>query len=376
MTVRLALITSYAQSICNFRASLVRDLVGRGVRVYALAPDYDAEIRAAVMALGAEPIDCSLSRVGMNPLRDAVDMVRLTRLLRRLKPDLTLGYFIKPVIYGTLAAAAAGVPTRYALIEGAGYAFTDDGSLGIKRRLLRAAIVRLYRLGLSRVDRAFFLNDDDVALFTGHGMVAADKVVRLTGIGVELNEFPMVAATTEPVTFILVARLLAEKGIREYVAAARRIKAKHPHTRFLLLGGTDPNPGAIPLAEVRRWVAEGVIEWPGHVPDVRPWLRQASVFVLPSYREGLPRSTQEAMASGLPVITTDAPGCRETVVNGRNGFLVPVRDVDALAAAMERFVLEPALIESMGWISHRMAEEMFDARKINRTIIEALGLAA
>ena len=161
----------------------------------------------------------------------------------------------------------------------------------------------------------------------------------------------------------------------EYAEAARRVKAKYPTARFVLLGGLDPNRGGLGRAQVQAWVTEGLLEWPGHV-EVKPWLAQASVYVLPSYyREGVPRSTQEALAMGRPVITTDAPGCRETVVDGENGFLVPVRDVEALAERMIRFIEEPALIETMGQASRRLAQERFDVRRINARIMEILRIA-
>ena len=160
----------------------------------------------------------------------------------------------------------------------------------------------------------------------------------------------------------------------EYAGAARLIKKKHPDTRFILLGSLDSNPGALSESEVQQWVSDGILEWPGHVPDLRPWLAQTSVYVLPSYREGLPRSTQEAMAMARPVITADAPGCRDTVINGQNGFLVPVRDADALAAAMERFIVQPDLIDKMGQASRNMAEERFDARKTNQVILREMGI--
>jgi glycosyltransferase involved in cell wall biosynthesis len=176
------------------------------------------------------------------------------------------------------------------------------------------------------------------------------------------------------VTFTLVARLLGEKGIREYVAAARQVKARHPEVRFLLLGWIDSTPSAIGEAEVASWVADGIVEWPGYV-DVRPWLAQTSVFVLPSYyREGVPRSTQEAMAAGRPVITTDAPGCRETVVAGENGFLVPPRNVDSLVTAMLYFVENPQQVRIMGRNSRRLVEERFDVRAINERMLSAMGL--
>jgi glycosyltransferase involved in cell wall biosynthesis len=174
-----------------------------------------------------------------------------------------------------------------------------------------------------------------------------------------------------PVAFCLAARLLREKGVYEYAAAARIVKARFPDARFLLLGRLDENPGSLSAAEVQQWVQEGLIEWPGHVP-MRDWLAQASVFVLPSYREGVPRSTQEAMAMGRAVITTDVPGCRETVVDGLNGYLVPPRSAEALAGAMEKLIQDAGLLARMGLESRKMAEEKFDVHRINALILREL----
>ena len=235
----------------------------------------------------------------------------------------------------------------------------------------------LYRAAFRICDRVFFQNDEDAAHFIASGSLSPEKVVRVNGTGVDLARYALVPPVRKPVTFLLMARLLREKGICEYAAAARQVRARHPEARFVLLGGLDPNPGGLARDEVEVWVREGVLEWPGAVDDVRPWIAQASVYVLPSYyREGVPRSTQEAMAMGRPVITTDNVGCRETVVDGVNGFLVPVRDVDALVAAMEHFIAEPALIESMGRESRRLAEERFDIHRINAVMLEAMGIRA
>lgn len=371
---RLAIISNQAFSLVNFRGYLIRELVAAGVEVYALAPDYDDRFRGEVRSLGAVPVDFSLARTGMNPLRDGLDLLRLTNLLRRIRPDATLGYFIKPVIYGTIAAWLAGVPRRYALIEGLGYVFTESGAKESWRRVVLCWIVSaLYRAALKRAERVFFLNDDDISEFVEKGIVDQDKTVKLGGIGVDLDEWRPLPPSMQPLTFLLAARLLREKGIVEYAEAARRVKRRYPNVRFVLLGGLDPNPGGLTQSEVEGWVREGLLEWPGHV-DVRPWLAQTSVYVLPSYREGVPRSTQEAMAMGRPVITTDAPGCRETVEHGRNGFLVPVRDPRALAEAMLRFIEQPELIESMGRESRRMAEERFDVYKVNAVMLQAMGI--
>ncbi len=287
---------------------------------------------------------------------------------------MAFGYAIKPVIYGSLAARIAGVPRRFAMIEGLGYAFTPpDGREHLKRRALRGMVSILYATALRSPSRVFFLNGDDIDEFTRSHLVSPKKASLLGGIGVELEKWPPAPPVTRPVTFLLAARLLREKGIVEYATAARLVRSRHPEARFILLGGLDSNPGALSREEVESWSDD--VEWPGHVPDVRPWLARASVFVLPSYyREGVPRSTQEAMSMARPVITTDAPGCRETVVDGVNGFLVPPRDPQALAEAMERFILHPELIERMGQASRRLAEERFDVRRANLRIMEEMGL--
>jgi len=373
---KIALIGSQAFALWNFRGPLIQEMVERNLEVYALAPDYDDETREKVRKLGAKPIQYRLSRTGLNPFRDALDFLGLIATLRRIRPDVTFSYTIKPVIYGTLAAWVVGVPRRFAMIEGLGYAFTAPGEQEeLKRRVVRTIAQFLYKLALRRATKVFFLNPDDLNEFVQKRLVHSEKAFLLGPIGVDLRAFTPAPPVSEPITFLLAARLLREKGVLEFVEAARRIKAKYSNTRFLVLGGLDTNPGAISGEEVEGWVKEGLIEWPGHVADVRPYLAQASVFVLPSYyREGVPRSIQEAMAMARPIITTDAPGCRETVIPGVNGFLVPVRDVDALVSAMERFINEPELIEKMGKESRRIAEERFDVHKINRVLLEAMGL--
>ncbi|MBO8143310.1 MAG: glycosyltransferase family 4 protein [Thermodesulfobacterium sp.] len=351
-------------------------MVERGHEVLALAPDYDDKTKERIKALGAVPIDYYLSRTGLNPFQDAYTFLQLFFLLRKLKPDVVLSYAVKPVIYGTLAAWLARVPRRFALVAGLGYVFTSTREQErVTKKLLRKLVSLLYREAFHRATRVFFQNPDDLQEFYLRGLAKREKSVLIGATGVDMKAFSPTPPVQNPVTFLLVARLLREKGIYEFVEAAKRIKSKYPNTRFLLVGGLDSNPGSIKREEVEDWVKEGIIEWPGHVEDVRQWISQASVFVLPSfYREGVPRSIQEAMAMGRPVITTDAPGCRETVIDGINGFLVPVQDVEALAQAMERFIQKPELIEKMGKESRRIAEERFDVHKINARFLRELGL--
>jgi glycosyltransferase involved in cell wall biosynthesis len=367
----IAIISSQAFSVINFRGELIKAMKSQGLTIYALAPDFTDEQRAVVRSLGAEPVDYRVSRAGMNPLRDAADVSMLARLLRRLRPDATFGYFIKPVIYGSIASWLAGVPRRFSMIEGLGYIFASSEESGsVPRKILRAGVSAAYRLALGLNERIFFLNHDDIELFVKRQLVPREKLIHLDGIGVDLESFRPEPPVTAPVTFLLVARMLREKGVYEFVDAARIVRRQYPETRFLLVGNPDENPASVRAEELASWAAEGLIEWPGQVADVRPWIARASVFVLPSYyREGLPRSTQEAMAMARPVITSDNPGCRETVTDGVNGFLVPVRNAPALAQAMIRFIEQPELVERMGAESRRIAVSRFDVHEINRQIL-------
>lgn len=372
----IAMLTSGAATLANFRGPLIGEFVSHGITVYALAPDHDADTRAAMEQLGAIPVDVSLERTGMHPLRDLRDMFGLVRTFRRLKPDAVFGYFIKPVTYGTIAARLAGVQRRFAMVAGLGYVFTPGaGPDTLKRRVLRGVASSLYWLAFRLCRVVFVQNEDDRSFFIDNGIAPAGRIELLAGSGVDLDRLSPAPAVTAPVTFLLMARLLREKGIAEFVEAARLLRADYPDARFVLLGGWDPNPGGFTLEEVRAWVDEGLIEWPGHQSDVRPIIAQSSVFVLPSYREGKPRSTQEAMAMARPIVTTDAPGCRDTVVEGYNGFLVPARDPVPLAQAMKRFLDQPELIEPMGAASRQLAEERFDVRRINAHMLRAMGIA-
>ncbi|WIY52441.1 glycosyltransferase family 4 protein [Devosia sp. YIM 151766] len=373
----IAIIGNAGGSMLNFRAPLIQDIIALGHKVLAFAPDYDDDTKEKLREVGAVPLDYTLSRTGLNPFRDFSDIVRLRRELEGISPDMTLSFSIKPVIYGTIAARMANTRHRVALIEGLGYAFTRDGKSSLKRRSVGALARILYRLSLTFAERIFVLNSDDFNDLVDMRIAPANKITVLSGIGVELDKWRPAPPVLAPITFTLAARLIKDKGVIEFVEAARIIKAKQgDNVRFVLLGQIDTNPQAIEKATLDKWVEEGIVEWPGHV-DMREWLAKTSVFVLPSYyREGVPRSTQEAMAMARPIVTTDVPGCRETVIDGRNGFLVPPRDPALLATAMERFIDEPQRITHMGIESRKMAEERFNVKNINAIMIAAMGLSA
>lgn len=370
---RVALITSGARTVPNFRGTLIEELIGRGVEVLALAPDWDDSTRAATRALGAEPIDISLARTGLNPVRDGIDMLKLSILLRKIRPTAMLTYFVKPNTYGMLAGASAGIKRRIAMVEGLGFAFDNSQLKGRSAQFVAEAAKILYRVAFAWAHRVLFLNDEDEAVFRQAGLVDSDKIVAFGGIGVDLRTFSAALPKTDNITFLLMARLLRGKGIIEFAAAAEMVKTRYPDTRFVLLGDVDANPDSLRRDEVQPWVDRGIIEWPGHVSDVRSHLAAASVFVLPAWcREGLPRSTQEAAAMAKPIITTNVVGCRDTVVDGVNGYMVAGRDVPALATAMTRFVESPELIKSMGLASRRLAEERWDGQAKSRQLADLL----
>lgn len=373
--VKVLVVGAYAQSLVNFRGPLLAEMVARGHEVHAAASGLSADTSATatLRKMGVTSHDIALQRTGLNPLADVGAFFALLRLMRRIRPDATLCYAIKPVIWGTLAAAAAGVRHRHALITGLGYAFT--GEARGKRKFVQSIARTLYARALRRAETVFFQNPDDAALFGQLRLVGPHaSVVVVNGSGLDTEHFAPAPLPDGPTTFLLIARLLGDKGIREYAEAARDVLKNHPQARFHLVGGVDPNPDAIAPHEISAWQEEGILTWHGSLDDVRPAISAAHVYVLPSYREGTPRTVLEAMAMGRPVITTDAPGCRETVVDGENGFLVPVRQVEPLAAAMRRFLDEPVLIARMGRRAVAIAHEKYDVYKVNSIMLHEMGL--
>lgn len=372
----ILVIAGQPRSLVNFREALLRSMIDHGNAVAAAAPGFSADSAsvARLEAIGVRRHEIPLSRTGLNPLADLRLLAALVKLIRSERPDVILAYTIKAVIFGLLASAIAGTGRRYALITGLGYAFT--GRAAGKRALVQFVSRTLYRAALKRADKVFFQNGDDARLFRDLCLVGpGTPIVIVNGSGVDLEHFGPAALPAGRLRFLLVARLLTAKGIREYAAAASLVLETHPDVEFHLVGGTDENPDAIDIGEVEAWTREGVLTWHGEVADVRPHIANCHVFVLPSYREGTPRSVLEAMAMGRAIITTDAPGCRETVVEGENGFLVPPVAVEPLGDAMLRFVAEPELIARMGSNSRRLAEAKYDVRKVNEVMLREMELS-
>lgn len=375
MTSKVLILGSLASSLRNFRGPLISAVRGHGHSVYAAAPGLreDTETTEWLSGQGIESSSVLLSRTGLSPLGDLATLCQLIRLMRRVRPEYFLGYTIKPVIWGLIAGWVARVPNRAALITGLGYAFT--GKASGKRAVVHGIAMALYRFALRRATLIFFQNPDDRADFERLGLLPNGvPVIVVDGSGVDTEAFKPTSFPEKPLRFLLIARLLGDKGIREYASAASEIRDHYPNVEFHLVGGLDPNPDGISEREVLGWHAKGEIVWHGSLVDVRPSIADSHVYVLPSYREGTPRTVLEAMAMGRPVITTDAPGCRETVVDGENGFLVPVKSVGALADAMRRFIEEPELVASAGAKARQLVEEKYDVRKVNRVMLKAMGL--
>lgn len=359
--------------LVGLRLPMLVALANAGCDVTAFAPGLGEEHARTLRAHGIAGRSLSIRAAGMNPLRDLADTLRMVRVFRSERPDIVFANNIKPVVFGTIAAALARVRMRYALVGGLGYAFTTvpGGRVPVARRLSGLIASGLYAISFRLASAVVFHNRDDVALMTSRGICPRRKALVVAGSGVDVDDYSPGEGAAGP-SFVFVGRMLVDKGVREYLQAARTVKQAFPEARFVLVGDADANPTAIGRNEIDEYVARGDVEWMGKVADVRPFLRQASVFVLPSYREGLPRSTLEAMSCGLAVVTTDAPGCRDTVEPGTNGFLVPVGDADALAGAMRRLCESPELRVAMGRESRRMAVERFSCDSVNRDIVALL----
>ncbi|WP_139925470.1 glycosyltransferase family 4 protein [Hymenobacter sp. DG01] len=355
--MRVAIVINTSWNIWNFRRSLVQALQAAGHEVLAIAPpdDYSARLETE---LGCRFVPILMENKGTNPVKDAQLTRRFYRLYRRERPDVVLHYTIKPNIYGTIAARLAGIPSVNN-VSGLGTVFI------VKNFVSRVAL-GLYRFAFKFPKRVFFQNDDDRQLFLEHGLVEKRITDVLPGSGIDTHRFRPAPTFErhEPFTFLMIARVLYEKGVEEYFEAARRVREAAPGTRVQLLGGIDESGGVgVKRAVFEQWLQAGHVEYLGTSDDVAAHIRQADCVVLPSYREGTPKTLLEAAAMGKPIVTTDVPGCRETVVDGQNGLLCEVRNAPDLADKMLRVLRLPAPeLEQMGRAGRRLAEQKFDER--------------
>ncbi len=373
---KIAVVANLTSSLVNFRFDLLREMAQRA-EVIACGPERHEASEAALREIGVKFVPFPMSRTGMNPMEDFGTLRALKRIFNEFQPDTVFAYTMKPIIYGCLAARMAGVPHRYAMCTGLGYVFNAENT-SLKRRLVRAISANLYRVSLSGVDELLVYNQADEEEFRARRMVGnGTRLSIVPGSGVNLTKYARSSPPDGPPVFLMISRLLREKGVFDFVEAARILKRDHPAARFQILGPMDANPDSVGQKEIDAWTREGVVEYLGETTDVRPYLADCSVFVLPSaYREGIPRTILEAMSSGRAVVTSDAPGCADPVLQGETGFVVPMRNPQALSQAMARFLENPDLILDMGSAARSRAESVFDVRRVNTILLRKMGLLA
>jgi glycosyltransferase involved in cell wall biosynthesis len=357
-------------SLLNFRKDLLKELIVTGHRVTAVANCPTKDQISALKELGVESRSIKFSRAGMNPLLDFRTIMKLLHMFRDIQPDFIIAYTAKPVIYGAFAARMAGGLKFCAMVTGLGYSFIPGQ--GLKKSIVHIIAKLLYRLALIRTSAIIFQNPDDLATFKHLRLLPSNANIGIvSGSGVDLTHFKKCPLPKKAV-FLMIARLLVDKGIREYAKAAAQLRQKNPGVRTLLVGGLDPSPNSVSQKELDGWIMNG-LEYLGQLDDVRPIIAQANVVVLPSYREGTPRSVLEGMAMGRAIITTDAPGCRETVQNGINGLLVPIQNSEALCRAMELLARDLAKVKKMGNASHQIAKDRYEGRAVARSVLQLVG---
>jgi glycosyltransferase involved in cell wall biosynthesis len=361
---------SFGLSLINFRGRLIEAMVVKGHQVHVSAPNISSEIEMKLRALGANVHHVALARTGTNPLADIRYAFALFRIMQAIRPDRVIGYTIKPNIWGSIAAWCLGIKSA-SMITGLGLSFIPG--VGLRRRILQALMQNIYAVATAANDRVVFQNPDDKRDFIAAGCLSnSNKAALVNGSGVDMAHYSRSELPDAP-AFLMISRLLVSKGVREYSEAALAILRERSDCRFALAGFFDEGPDGISKQELDHWIAGG-LEYLGPLDDVRPALREASVYVLPSYREGTPRSVLEAMAMGRPVITTDVPGCRETVVDGVNGFLVKDREIASLVAAMRTLAADAGVRTEMGNASYKYACEKFAVETVNQTLLSHLGL--
>ena len=364
--MKFILISPKNRTSYNFRGDLIKKIIAYGYEVVVTGPNRDNVEK--IEDLGARFVEIPMNKNGVNPLHDIKYLMALRKLFKKEKPDVTLGYTSKPVIYGSIAAKMAKVPHIAAMVTGAGYAFTAKTK---KAKIIKFVMSMLYKKAFKSASVAIFQNNDDKEQFISEKLVKENKCVVVNGSGVNTEKF-VVAPFPEQTTFFMLSRVMNSKGIREYLAACEIVKAQHPEVRLMLLGACEGIQDSISPEALKDYVDRGIIEHFGETDTVADYYKQCSVYVLPSYREGTPRTVLEAMAMGRPIITTDAPGCRETVIDGKTGFLVPVMDANAVAEKMIEFINKPELISQMGKESLAYCKSKFDVNKVNEDMCKYL----
>ena len=365
---KIAIFSSNSSSLINFRGKLLEAFIQRGHVVYALSP-LDKKIEKELLEIGVRFIRFEFNRTGMNPFSDILVLIRLIFVLKKIKPDVLISYTIKPVLYVNFINLIFKLRS-FSLITGLGFYFFGKGNT---KKMIRFFLIKFYTLTLKASKKGIFQNQDNLKYFLNKKIIPKEKSSLIEGSGVDLDYFykmPLVSTNN----FLMSGRLIKDKGVYEFIEAAKTVKKQYPSTTFTLIGGQDDNPSSLSEDEIDELKKENIIEYLGFLDDPRDAIISCSCFVLPSHHEGLPRSTLEAMSMGRAIITTDAPGCKDTVLDGVNGFVVPVADHLSLSNRMLKFIEEPSLCKTMGEASRVIAEKRFDVHLVNSLLISEMNL--
>ena len=368
--MRIAVLSSHTPSLFWFRIDMMQSFISRGHEVYALGNEAEDDWQKRFSEKGIIYRQINVQRNGTNPLKDLKSISSIKRVLAKIMPDKIFTYQAKTIIYGTIAANKLGITEVYPLIAGMGSLFLNDTA---KTKLIRKILLTEYRYSMRKCHTVFFQNTDDEKAFRKAKVINKHSIVLLNGSGVNLEWFAL-QPMPEKFGFLCISRLIRDKGVYEYLEACEIIKRNNPKVRCMLVGPYDSNPTSLKPEELQRFIDKGIIEYFGEQTDVVPYLAQCSVYVLPSYREGTPKTVLEAMACGRATITTDAPGCRETVDHNVNGLLIPIKNVKKLAEAMQFMIDNPEATRKMGTEGRKKAEELFDVNKVNNTICQTMGI--
>lgn len=357
----------FAEALYKSRHELIMEFLNLGYEVILVAPEPEDFLTKYFKGMKVKYYQLNLQRTGINPANDWNTIMEIRKIILKENPNITYSFGgAKAAIYTTIAASKAKVKDNYCMINGLGSIFRGKG---LKNGLIKLVMSNLFKYSLKRSSGVLFQNSDDLNEFIKHGLVDKNKCTIVNGSGVNLDIFKYSPIPKKDV-FLFVGRLLRDKGIYEFVDAAKIVKKKNPDVEFWILGGYDSNPTSVKESEMNSWVDSGLVKYFGRQVDVLPYYQESSVFVLPSYHEGTPRTCLEAMAVGRPTITTDAPGCKETVINGKTGFLVPIRDSVSLANKMEHFISNPQEKVEMGNNALAFVKEKYDVNKVNKSIID------
>lgn len=367
--MKIMVLSSHTPSLLWFRLDMMLEFKRYGCDVVAVGNENESTWSRQFQENGIVYRQAFIQRNGTNPFKDIKTLKSLRLIIKEEKPDKIFAYNAKTVIYGGMAAHKEKIDT-YSLIAGLGSVFMGNG---LKNRIVQAILKHEYKKSLRYSHAVFFQNHDDVDIFVNNKMVKQQQVVMLNGSGVNLDKFKVQPLPGE-FGFLFIGRLIRDKGIFEYLEACKEIKTRYRDVRCLLVGPFDSNPTALSNDELQPYIEDGIIEYFGEQKDVRPYLAKCNVFVLPSYREGTPKTVLEAMASFKAIITSDAPGCRETVKDGKNGFLVPIKNQKKLAEKMIYLYEHQELIEKMALRGRQMVEELFDVKKINNKIVSTMNI--